>query len=199
MRKILGHLMILLFGIYCTSCYFGANDWYGHISKDFYKSCWDEHCKIMHSKGDTPSFFDGIIVDKTVFAIGNNDQFIIAKQHPHKDKEISDRLFKKSFSTVTYKWYYELTTPADTVFLTPEDSIFSFEGKWYHTKDKWTDPDSLKPYKRKTLYHIIDIRWYPNHGYKVYTFDNEKDFNTKRFILGVPKDLPYEFYGKDWE
>jgi len=183
-------------GLLLTNC--GINDSYNKITKDFYFTCWDEHCKIVLSKDDNPSFFSGVIIEQSVFALGHNSDFIIAKQHPHKDKEIHDSLTKRIFSTKSYNWYYSLKNIRDTVFLTVGDSVFFEDGKWFHTKYNWTDPDSLKPYKKITNYYLIDIRRY-DEGYKLYSYDNEKEFNKKRFILGVPDDLTFEFYDKTLE
>jgi hypothetical protein len=181
-----------------SGCYFGANDWGARIEKDFHLTCWDEHCKIAVSKEDDPDFFKEALVEQSVFAMGHNSDFIIAKQHPHKDTEIAGRLFHKSNSALSGKTYYELKNANDTIYLIANDSVFCRQGTWFHTKDSWTDPDSLRPYKKITLYHIIDLRWYED-GYRIYTFDNEKDFNNKRFILSVPRDLGYSYYAKTLE
>jgi len=182
----------VLFSFLLTNC--GINDSYQKIEKDFYLTCWDEHCKIVLSKADNPSFFGPSVIDQSIFAVGHNSDFIIVKQHPNKSIEIHDRLTNDR----NFRWHYKIKDPKDTIFLNPQDSVYYEEGNWFHVKNDWTDPDSLKPYKRITNYYIIDIRWY-DEGYKLYSFDNEKDFNKKRFILSVPDDLPYEFYDKTLE
>jgi hypothetical protein len=145
--KIIICIILVICSLLLTSCYFGANESYQKIEEDFYLSCWDEHCKIALSKEDIPSFFEGIIIDQSVFAVGHNSDFIIVKQNPNKSNE---------------------------------------------------ELDSTKIRKHSTNYFIIDIRWY-DEGYKLYSFDNEKEFNKKRFILDVPNDLTYQFYDTAFE
>ncbi len=87
-----------------------------------------------------------------------------------------------------------LSDPADTIWLSGEDSLYQKNKKWYHISNGWNPPDSLKPYKRITYFHIVDIRQYSSKkmdSYKIYTFDNEKYFILKRQELAVPADLTF--------
>jgi len=70
-----------------SSCYFGANDSGVEIMNDFYLARWDENAWISYSK-DRDDIWNpqNIIIGHNVFAVGNNDDFIIAKQHPCKKK-----------------------------------------------------------------------------------------------------------------
>ncbi|WP_053991556.1 DUF3997 domain-containing protein [Mangrovimonas sp. TPBH4] len=80
MRKIVSLFLIL---ITLTSCYFGANESGGKITDDFYLIGWDQRdWHIVYSLNDKIYEPEKIIVQHDVFAIGNNKDFIIAKQHP---------------------------------------------------------------------------------------------------------------------
>ena len=66
-----------------TSCYFGANESGEEIINDFYLARWDQNTWISYSK-DSDSIFEPkkIVIGHNVFAVGNNNDFIVAKQHP---------------------------------------------------------------------------------------------------------------------
>ena len=144
----------------------------------------------MESNGNGGS----MVVKQTVFAVGYNDNFIIAKQHPDKEEEISERLFRDQ----NKKGDFEIKNLADTVYLSKDDRIYQDSGKWFHISNGWSPPDSLKPYKRQIFYHIIDIRNYKRQKrydgaqtYTVYSFDNKEDFDNKRKELDVPDNLSF--------
>lgn len=187
MKKIFSLVLCVLF---LTGCFWGDEPTSSkELTKDFWLKWWgdirDQHVLLSFSKNGnsgTP------IIKETVFAIGHNDHFIIAKQHPNLEEEVQKRLFNVD----TTEDAFILSDPKDTIWLAREDSIYLKKNNWYHTSNGWNPPDSLKPYKRITLFHIIDIRDYnsKNHeGYKTYSFDNEENFNLKRIELGVPSDL----------
>jgi len=181
--------------LFLTGCIlFGANESEGHITKDFYLKRWDERDREIIFNVTRDPLNENVAIQKNAFAVGHSSDFIIAKQHPYKDQEVYSRLFSER----NFRWHYELKDPADTIFLIREDSIYTENDKWYHKLDRWTSPDSLKPYKKLTNYFIIDLRNY-NEGYKLYKFESEEDFNNKRVSLGVPADLTYSFYDKALE
>ena len=161
------------------------------LVKDFWLNWWaqEDDLHILNSfdidgNGGIP------VIKRTVFAVGFDSNFIIAKQHPDKEEEVQDRLFNYD----TIEGAYLLENSYDTVWLSGEDSIYKKNGKWYHISNGWSPPDSLRPYKRITFYHIIDIRHYQLcvwDSYKVYTFNTEKEFNAKRQELGVPRNLVF--------
>lgn len=172
-----------------ANCYFGANESGGHITKDFYLVGWDEtDWKVIRSKDGYNAFPKNPLIDHSVFAVGNNNDFIIIKQHPHLDKALAARLG----IGVNSNWNGEIKNLADTIFLKNGDKIYRVNDKYYHTNTDWTDPDSLKPYKRITNYYIIDLR-YSDEGYKLYKFNNENEFNATRQALEVPADLTFTF------
>lgn len=175
-----------------TGCFWGDEPTsYTKLTKDFWLNWWadstDQNIILRtesNGNGGTP------IIKQTVFAVGYNDNFIIAKQHPDKEEEVSERLFRDQNS----KGDFEIKNPADTVYLSKDDRIYQDSGKWYHISNGWNPPDSLKPYKKITYFHIVDIGHYKRKNwdsYKVYTFDNEKEFIDKRHKLGVPDKLTF--------
>jgi hypothetical protein len=84
-KKIFG----LLFCVFLTGCYFGANESKQQIIKDFYLVSWDERDWIAYSADDKSIYVDEkIVIGHDVFAVGNNDDFIIVKQHPCENKEL---------------------------------------------------------------------------------------------------------------
>ncbi len=183
-------IFIGLFGLFLTGCFWGDEATsYTKLTKDFWLNWWadstDQHILLSFENdgnGGTP------IINRTVFAVGYNNNFIIAKQHPDKEEEIQARLFNHDSVTGDYL----LESPADTIWLSGEDSIYERSGKWYHISNGWNPPDSLRPYRKITYYHIVDIRHYEQKNwdsYKIYTFDNEAEFINKRHELGVPDDL----------
>jgi hypothetical protein len=181
-------LSVLLF----TGCFWGDEPTsYKKLTKDFWLNWWadstDQHILLSTSKDGNGGSF---IIKQTVFAVGYNDNFIIAKQHPDKQEEIQSRLFNRDSIEGTFV----LTNPADTIWLSSEDSIYKKNGKWYHISNGWNPPSNLKPYKDITYFHILDIRRYESgkpESYRVYTFDNEKDFVNKRHELEVPENLTF--------
>lgn len=65
----------------CQACYFGAGLVEADLTDDFFlfaNNSIDE-LSIWYFPGDNGS---NLIVKETVFAVGNNDKFIIAKSHP---------------------------------------------------------------------------------------------------------------------
>ena len=152
------------------------------ITKDYYLKWVYEKSNqtLLKSKDDGKS--GRIEIGETVFAVGFNDNFIIAKQHPNKEEEISERLFGKSDEIEGYL----LENPNDTVYLAKDDSIHKKNGKWYHLSNGWNPADSLKPYKKITNYYIIDLK-----TEKKYSLLNKKEFEQKRIELGIPKNLEF--------
>jgi len=110
MKKLFG-----LFLIFClTSCYFGANESESEIMKYFYLAHWDENTWIAYSK-ESDSILEPkkIIIGHNVFAVGNNDDFIIAKQHPceNTDRHYMDYDSLKPNKAITN--YYIIDTRND--------------------------------------------------------------------------------------
>ena len=147
----------------------------------------DEDMSVMHFDK-----YGGLeIISPTVFSIGYDKNFIIAKQHPNRQEEIQKRLFNYD----TTEKAYLLTDPNDTIYISgKDDSIYEKKGKYYHISNGWNPPDSLKPFKKETNYFIIDIRKYnrqqPN-SYDRYEFKSENDFLEKRKQLNVSDQLTF--------
>jgi len=110
MKKLFGLLLIFCL----TSCYFGANESESKIMKDFYLASWDKTTWIAYSK-DSDSILEPkkIIICHDVFAVGNNNDFIIAKQHPceNADRHYMDYDSFKPNKVITN--YYIIDTRND--------------------------------------------------------------------------------------
>ena len=184
-------LLILLIGISFSSCLDDpiiarkvTNDYYLHW-------VYDNSDQILLRSSDKGKS-GWIEISETVFAVGFNDNYIIAKQHLNLEKEISERLFGNFAANGDYL----LENPADTIYLSKDDRIYEQDGKWYHISNGWNPPDSLKPYKKITYYHIIDITTKNGEKYKL---NNESEFWAKRESLGIPKSLDFSIIDKDLE
>ena len=161
------------------------------LSKDFWLNWWGDstfqNITISFSQDGKLGYE---IVKSTVFAVGYNENFIIAKQHPDKREEIQNRLWNRD----TLEGSYFLSDPSDTVWLLPSDTAYQKNGKWYHKSNNWNPPDSIAPDKKVTYFYILDIRKYKRYdakSYPIYKFESESDFTNKRNELGVPKDLSF--------
>ncbi|CAL2095710.1 protein of unknown function [Tenacibaculum sp. 190524A02b] len=80
--------ILLLIPITFFSCYFGANEYSGKITRDFYLIAWDDKFwQISRSNNNSEFNPENIIISHDVFAIGNTKNFIIAIQHPCKNEQ----------------------------------------------------------------------------------------------------------------
>jgi len=182
-----------------SSCLWDEETQTKHLTKDFNLGWWSEpRYRALFKNSDSTKYGGAVLIPETVFAVGFNDNIIIAKQHPNKQEEISARLFNRDSTG-----YYRLSNPADTVYIWSGDSIFRKNGHWYHISNGWNPPDSLFPYKKKTNYYIIDISdskkntW--NSKERVYKYTTESDFKEGRKNLGVPDELKFNFLDRELE
>ncbi len=188
MKKI---LVILIIGFSFSSCLDDPIT-VQKVTKDYYLNwVYDNSDQILIRSSDKGKS-GSIEISETVFAVGYNENYIIAKQHPNLEEQISERLFGNHEKGGDYL----LTNPADTIYLSKEDGIYEKNGKWYHISNGWNPPDSLKPYKSQTFYHIIDIK--EKNG-KKYKFENESDFWNKRKELGISENLNFTIIDKELE
>lgn len=193
------HVLTVFSCLLLTACFWGDelhNE--THITHNIWLKWWgEENDQHLLKAFDNDPSGGSYLLGPVVFAVGNNNDFIIAKQHPDMESEISKRLFKYSPETGDY----ELENPADTVYIATGDSIYTRNGKWYHISNGWNPPDSLKPYRTITYYHIIDLRKYKdgNNDYQKHTFDNEPDFRKAKKKLGVPDDLDFTIVSHELE
>lgn len=162
-----------------------------HLTKNFNLSWWAEpKYQSIYEKSDPHEYGGSVIIPETVFAVGFNDDFIIAKQHPNKEEEITKRLFHRDSTG-----YYKLSDPADTIYVWEGDSIFLRNGNYYHVSNGWNPPDSLFPYRKEVKYYIVDIRKYDFKNWSSrenkYEYNSESEFNLGRQKLGVPKNLAF--------
>lgn len=170
------------------------------ITGDYYLNWTFEKSEQLLLKSSDEGKTGRIVIPETIFAVGFDKNFIIAKQHPNKEEEISKRLFENYDNVEGYL----LKNPKDTIYLATDDSIHKKDGKWYHLSNGWNPADSLKPYRKITYYHIIDLR---NQNSKKknlkdendFKFDNKNDFEEKRKKLGVPNELNFTIFEKEFE
>jgi hypothetical protein len=183
-----------IFGLLLTSCYFADEDQSTkHLTKDF-NLCWwgEKKSSSIYINKNQNEYGGGTVVEETVYEIGYDDNFIIAKQYPNKEKEINSRLFSIQDSISKD---FLIANLSDTIYLSKDDSVYTKNGNWYHISNGWNPSDSLYPYKKITNYHIIDIRNYNSdnqNGFERYSFDNQKDFELKKVELNIPKNLKFK-------
>ena len=95
------------------------------ITEDYYLNWSFEKTDQSLLKSSDEGKTGSIVIPETVFAIGFDKNFIIAKQHPNKQEEISKRLFGNNDNDGYY-----LEDPKDTIYLAKDDSIYKKNGKW---------------------------------------------------------------------
>lgn len=193
-------LLITLIILTLTGCLFDEQIETKHLTKDFNLAWWAEtRYQALYLNSDHNEYGGSTIIPETVYAIGFDDEFIIAKQHPNKEEEIQERLFIREAENDDYM----LKSAEDTIWLSSKDSIYEKNGKWYHISNGWNPPRNLFPYKDSTYYYIIDIRNYGNirdwDRNSVYKLDNQRDFENKRNELGVSANLDYTIVSKELE
>jgi acetyltransferase-like isoleucine patch superfamily enzyme len=140
-------LTILLFCFCLTSCYFGQNESCEEIVKNFYLAKWDENTWISYSKDDNNIFdTEKIIIGHNVFAVGNNEDFIVGKQHPcaNKDAHFMDYDSLKPNRAITN--YFIIDTRNDNFKL----HSFNNENDFDNWKNRLGIPKSLP-------YHFYDM------------------------------------------
>jgi hypothetical protein len=186
------NIIFLLVFLTIASCFWDETPTIKKVTEGYYlKWVYENGDQFLLRSSDEGK--SGIIeIPETVFAVGFNDKYIIAKQHPNLEREISERLF----GTTGDNGDFLLKNPSDTVFLSKDDRIYQENGKWYHISNGWNPPDSLKPYKRQTLYHIIDITKKKENKW---TFKSEADFLDGREKLGIPTSLDFSIVDKELE
>ena len=185
-------LLIPIIALFYTGCVWDDPITTRKITKDYYLR-WvyekNEQIIIRSSDGGKQG---GTVVGETVFAVGFDENYIIAKQHPNLEKEVSQRLFSERAANGDYV----LSNPNDTIYLWKGDEYYQENGKWFHKTNGWDPTDSLKPYKAKTIYHIIQIGEENRTQYK---FENENQFLAKRKKLGIPENLDFTIVDEDLE
>ncbi|GAA4049201.1 DUF3997 domain-containing protein [Flavobacterium chungnamense] len=77
-----------------------------------------------------------------------------------------------------------------------EDFIIGKQHPCKNNEAHFMDYDSLKPNRKVTNFFIIDYR---NDNYKMYSFNNERDFTIEKTRLGIPQNLSFQFYDKELE
>ena len=193
-------LYISLILILTSSCSFDEQNFSKTLVKDLKLEWWGEQKKQTITFGMVRGDFGGLlIIPETVFAVGYNEEFLIAKSYPNKEKEIQNRLFNYDEKTGDYL----LTEPNDTIYLSSDDKYYEKKGKWYHISNGWNPPNGLFPYKDSIYYHIIDMRNWDSskkwNSENLYRFKSEEEFNKKRNELNISKSIDFETVYKESE
>lgn len=190
LRKI-GSLLLLV--ILASSCFFDEPSYSKPLVNDLKLEWWGHKKRQKITLGKNQSSFGGLmIIPETVFAVGYNDDFLIAKNYPNKEEEIHRRLFNYSKETGDFR----ITDPKDTIYLSSDDSIYQKNGTWYHFSNGWNPPNDLFPYKDSIYYHILDMRdwgdtqsWDDKH---LFRFTSEEEFLKKKKELKIPEVIQFQ-------
>lgn len=193
-------LYISLILILTSSCFIDEKNFSQPLVKDLKLEWWGEPKNQTITFGMVRGDFGGLlIIPETVFAVGYNEEFLIAKSYPNKEKEIQNRLFNYDEKTGDYL----LTEPNDTIYLSSDDRYYEKNGNWYHISNGWNPPNGLFPYKDSIYYHIIDMRnWNSSKNWNsdnLYRCKSEDEFNKKRNELNIPKSIDFEIVYKESE
>jgi hypothetical protein len=127
------YFLIAVIGLICTGCYFGDNPSFEkELTKNYWLFWFDDKSDqqiIFSTTGDING--GSIIIDRTVFAIGFNDNFIIAKQHPEKGNTLYHIIETKVAGSITSNIPYRIHT-------FDNDSAFKAERLRLHVPDNLT-------------------------------------------------------------
>jgi hypothetical protein len=177
-----------LIGILFTGCIGADETNTKQLVKGYNIGWWGEPRNQTLFQGTGGKQYGGVaIIPETVFAVGYNDDFIIAKQHPNNDDTIS-------WNNINEHETWELDSiPSDT--LSNQHSYVKINGKWHGISNGRNRHDELYPDKKVTNYYIIDIRTKEN----IYKFISEDAYNLKRKELGIPNDLIFSIVDKELE
>jgi len=78
-----------------TSCFLDSQPKTRNVTKDFNLGWYfDSRDQTLFRNTDTTQYGGSMVIPETVYAVGYNDNFIIAKRHPNKQDSIGDRLFR---------------------------------------------------------------------------------------------------------
>ena len=186
-------LYILLMLLIMSSCFFDEPNFSKPLINDLKLEWWNEPKYQTITLGMVRGDFGGLlIIPETVFAVGYDNNFLIAKSYPNKEEEIRNRLFNYDEET----GHYLLTKSSDTIYLSSDDRYYARNGKWYHTSNGWSAPSALFPYKDSIYYHIIDMRnWDSSKKWdkrNLYHFHSKDEFDRKKIELNIPKTIEFE-------
>lgn len=139
MKKIIPILILITL----TSCYFGANEYSGKITRDFYVIAWDEKFwQISRSNNSSEFDTENIIIRHDVYGIGHNENFIIAVQHPCENESPHITDYYDDFTVnkeITYYYIIELLKN-DTYRINKFDS----KAKYLKARDELGVPKDLE-------------------------------------------------------
>jgi hypothetical protein len=193
--------LIAVLCLFLTACFWDEPIEVTHLTKDFNLAWWyDSRHQNLFLNTNHNEYGGVAIIPETVYALGYNDNFIIAKQYPNLQKALQKRLFAEGEEGEGFR----ILNPADTIYLSKEDRIYQKNGEWYHTSNGWNPPPHLFPYKDSTYFYIVDIRSYENIKAwdikeNIYRLDDQEAFRNKRAELGVSTDLEFTIFNEELE
>lgn len=186
---ILGSVLLLL-----ASCFGDEQINTKHLIKDFNLSWWTEpKYQALFQNPNNKEYGGAVIIPETVFAIGYDENFILAMQHPNNDDTIS-------WNNIHEYETWELDSiPSDT--LGDQHNYVKLNGKWHGISNGRDVHHDLFPDKKVTFYYIVDIRNYERGNWSrktnVYKFDTETTFLQKKKELNIPGNLTFTIINKD--
>lgn len=188
--------LFIFIGLFLFGCFWDEATNTRHLVKDFNLGWWAEpRYQSLFNNSDKNKYGGGVIIPETVFAVGYDDNFIIAKQHPNNDDTISWNNINE------YETWKLDSIPSDT--LGDQTSYVKINGEWHGISNGRNMHHDLFPDKKITYYYIVDIRNYDRRNWSgkdnVFKFPTEKQFIQKRKELGVSDELTFTIVDKDLE
>lgn len=188
--------LFTVIGFFLIGCFGDEPTNTRHLVKDFNLGWWAEpRYQSLFENSDKNKYGGGVIIPETVFAVGYDDNFIIAKQHPNNDDTIS-------WNNINEHETWKLDSiPSDT--LGDQRSYVKINGEWHGISNGRNLHQDLFPDKKITYYYIVDIRNYDSRNWSskdnVHKVNTEREFEQKRKELGVSDKLTFTIIDKDLE
>jgi len=190
-------VVLLLAAIWLNSCIQTQSESVNNLVKDFNLS-WRGEAKYqtLFANNDHTEYGGAKVIEETVYSLGYDENFIIAKQHPNLSA-VKEKILKNQEGED-----FLIENPQDTVYLNTE-FIYAREGKYLYKKSGVPALDNLFPYKSETIYYIVDIRDYSLRFWgtagNVHKFRTQTQFDIKRKELGVPESLQFSLTNPELE
>jgi len=167
-----------------------------YLIKDFQLAWWSEpRTQALFQTSNKSEYGGKELIAETVFAVGFDANFIIAKQHPNNDDTIA---WNNIHEHETWKLD---SIPSDT--LGGQRSYVKIDGEWHGISNGRNIHHNLYPDKKITYYYILDIRHYDKDKWRsskhLHRFETELEFDRKRQELGVPSAMIFTIVDKELE
>jgi len=183
-------LCMLISMLLLNGCILDRAEFVQHIVKDFNLG-WqgDPRYQALFVNVDHSEYGGIKVIEETVFAVGWDQNFIIALQYPNRTA-IKERILSKPIDGG-----YLVENSNDIKFLETE-FVSSLDGNYIYDSSGVGTLDQLFPYKQDTVYYILDIRdytlrfWSPSEN--VYRFETRAEYQQKKKELKVPATLKFK-------